>query len=184
MELVREDVNINLALLANGGNPFHGNIKYRNIITDAMAVRDIWDLPLDVSNPLVGTSRTKLKKLGRTMMLEQWDEHKDGSLFSLHLDNMTTAVHRKGLSYYITHDSRLVARARARFLFDRAMTNKVRSRLHDKNTCKDCTHPLCVEESRRMDEQMALLLDEDEKEDRETFHIEHNGRHVLLECPR
>ena len=96
---------------------------------------------------------------------------------------MTTAIHRKGLAYCLMHDSRTVARARARFRFDRAMTNKVRSRLHDKNTSKDCTHPLCVEQSRRMDEQMALLLDEDENVDRETLHIEHNGRHVLLECP-
>ena len=35
-----------------------------------------------------------------------------------------------------------------------------------------------------MDEQMELLLDEDETADTETFQIEHNRRHVLLECPR
>ena len=184
MALVREDVDLNITKMGNNIDPFNGSIRYRNIITDGMAVRDTWNLPLDISNPQMNTSRKTIRQKAREEMCREWKTKLDGSLYGLHLDDMTTPSHRNGMAYYLTQDTREVARARARFRFNRAMTNKVRQRLHDKHNSKDCNHPLCIQESKRMEEEMILIMDEEEKEDRQPYRIEHNRKHVLLECPQ
>jgi len=46
---------------------------------------------------------------------------------------------------YLAHDKRHVARARARFRFDRSLTHLVRSRLIDRYISNLCTHQSCID---------------------------------------
>ena len=47
-----------------------------------------------------------------------------------------------------TSESRISAGPRARFRYNRVMTNTVRNRLHDRFNITNCTHPTCLEQSK------------------------------------
>ena len=84
------------------------------------------------------------------------------------------------MAYYLLHVSRISARARALFRFNRVMTNTVRNRLHDKFNITNCTHPTCLEQSKVED--AAIRLGMMDHSDFPPYWIQHNREHVLLEC--
>ena len=126
MIIVRGDVEIILKEITEERDPFHPPGEHNNQITNAMNVRSEWGLAMDIANPICHTTKEETKKTARKKMNHQWNLRGKGSTFALHLDNnMETIKHKNGMAYYLLHESRISARARARFRFNRVMTNTV-----------------------------------------------------------
>ena len=138
---------------------------------------------MDLANPIFHTTEEETKKTARRKMNHQWNLRGKGNAFALHLDNnMETIKHKNGMAYYLLHESSICARARARFRFNRVMTNTVRNRLHDRFNITNCTHPTCLEQSKVEDAVIRLgMIDH---EDFTPYWIQHTREHVLLECPQ
>ena len=138
---------------------------------------------MGLAHPIFRTTKEEVKQTARRKMNHQWNLRGKGSTFAPHLDNnMERIKHKNGMAYYLLHESRISARARARFRFNRVMTNTVRNRLHDRFNITNCTHPTSLEQSKVED--AAIRLGMIDHSDLPPYWIKHNREHVLLECPQ